>query len=319
MIVTALACIMVSALLSLVFGEIFIAYWGKLVQSKVREHTPEGHQKKNNTPTMGGLFFLPAAAFAGLLDASAGDARYQVLLIGIAVFALIGFADDLFKIKKQQGVWARTKFIQQWLAALAVAGLLVFYGHLSTVVQIPCAGWAIDFGLWYVLWAAFVIVACANAVNLTDGLDGLATCAILPPLVLAALLAVGTGWASGFAAALCLAGSLLGFLWFNAHPARVFMGDVGALALGAALALMFLITKQELLIPLAGGVFLIEELSVMLQVLSYKLRRKRIFKMAPIHHHFELSGMPETKIVAIFSLISCLLSLAAFVLFRCGN
>ena len=317
---------------SLFFGFLFITYAPTLFRGRVREYTPEQHQQKNLTPTMGGIFIIAATLVGSLLS---GYALYSpatiTLLFSLLLFGLIGFVDDWNKLVLLKGISARAKFIAQWGAALIIAIALVFWLHTPTTLNIPILHWNINLGPLYIPWAMFVIVATCNAVNLTDGLDGLAATVILPNLMLFGPLALCS--ASFFCArehyllsaiehspialvTLALIGALLGFLWYNTYPAKVFMGDVGSLALGAFYATLALMTKQELLIPVAGGIFVLETVSVMLQVFWYKRYGKRLFKIAPIHHHFELSGWPETRITLIFGLCSFLLSvLAAFIIF----
>ncbi len=322
----------VSILGSLILGFLFITYIPALFRGRVREYTPQQHQEKNLTPTMGGIFIIVATLLGAFMTWPVlYNPAALTLLSSLLIFGLIGFIDDWNKLVFLKGISARAKFILQWGAALIVALSLVFWLHIPTTLNIPLFHWAIPLGPLYIPWATFVIVAVCNAVNLTDGLDGLAATALLPNLMLFGPLALCS--ATYFCVrehhmltaienspialvTLALIGALLGFLWYNKYPAKVFMGDVGSLALGSFYATLALMTKQELLIPIAGGVLVLETVSVMLQVFWYKRYGKRIFKIAPIHHHFELSGWPETKVTLIFGICSFLLSaLAAFIIF----
>lgn len=299
------------------------------VGQAVRTDGPQTHLSKSGTPTMGGNLILLAVAAAVLLW-SDWDNRYIWLLLGVTLaFGVVGFVDDYKKVvyRNPKGLSARQKYLWQSLAALVAAWLMFHWADLPAHTQlvIPFAkSMVIELGPWFVLLAYFVVVGTSNAVNLTDGLDGLA---IMPAVLVSAALAVfaylsghavfsdylnipyipGVGEVSIFAAALVGAG--LGFLWFNTYPAQVFMGDVGALAIGAALGLMAVMVRQELVLVIMGGIFVVETLSVMLQVASFKLTGKRIFRMAPLHHHFELMGWPEPKVIVRFWIITLILVL----------
>jgi phospho-N-acetylmuramoyl-pentapeptide-transferase len=295
----------------------------------IRPDGPERHLAKAGTPTMGGTLILSSLVLATLLLADLANIYVWILLVGTVGFAAIGFVDDYRKLSlaNSKGLSAREKFGWQFGVAFAVGFLLYFLPGFETRLHFPffkTVGF--DLGLLYVPFAAVVIVGASNAVNLTDGLDGLAIGPVMTTAFtylvfayvtgnskLAEYLQVpyipGVGELSIFCGALVAAG--LGFLWFNAYPAMMFMGDVGALALGAALGILALVTKQEIVLLVAGGVFVVEALSVILQVGSYKLRRKRIFRMAPIHHHFELLGWPEPQIIVRFWIVSVICALAA--------
>ncbi|MCB1032688.1 MAG: phospho-N-acetylmuramoyl-pentapeptide-transferase [Acidobacteria bacterium] len=323
-------------LLSLLLGPWFIRTLRRLsVGQKIRDVGPEQHQVKAGTPTMGGLLILFALMASTLLWSNLTN-RYIWLVVGITTaYGAIGFADDFLKVRKKRnlGLTARAKFLLQALAAgiagwcvLALPGadpeatrlVFPFFKHL-----------AVDLGWLYVPLFMFILVGCSNAVNLTDGLDGLAigatliaasTYAVLTYVagnaVVAAYLQVsfvsGLGEVAIFCAA--LGGASLGFLWFNAHPAEVFMGDVGSLAIGGAIGSVAILAKQEVLLAIVGGLFVMEALSVIAQVTSFKLTGKRIFRMAPLHHHFELRGWAEPKIIVrfwILALIFALMGLAS--------
>jgi phospho-N-acetylmuramoyl-pentapeptide-transferase len=299
------------------------------VGQSVRKDGPQSHLSKAGTPTMGGTLILAAILISILLWGDLYN-RYVWVLIGVTVtFGLIGFADDYLKLvlKNSKGLAGRYKYFWQSVCAL-VAAFTLYFGHrdpaeidfiLPFFKQV-----ALPLGWLYVVVTYFVIVGSSNAVNLTDGLDGLA---IMPAVLVAGALGV-FGYASGnfnFAHYLsipflpgagevvvycgALVGAGLGFLWFNAYPAQVFMGDVGALALGAALGTLAVIVRQEIVLFIMGGVFVIETVSVILQVASFKLTGKRIFRMAPLHHHFELKGWPEPRVIVRFWIITVILVL----------
>lgn len=294
----------------------------------VREDGPVSHFSKAGTPTMGGAIILLIVLATVLLWANLSNPYVWVMIFVTAGMGLIGLIDDYSKVvkKKKGGMRARTKFMWQIAVALGAA-LFLYNSGFNTVVSIPFfKEWQFDLGIYYIVFAIFVIVGTSNAVNLTDGLDGLA----IGPMIIAAatylLLAylVGhvkianylhiqyvprVGELSVFAGA--MVGASLGFLWFNTYPAQVFMGDVGSLSLGGALGTLAVITKNEFLLLLVGGIFVVEALSVIFQVGSFKLTGKRVFAMAPIHHHYELKGWPEPKIIVRFWIISIILALLA--------
>ena len=319
--------LLTALLFTLLAGNWFIKKSNKYFASNARENTPDKHKLKNNIPTMGGLLILGVVIVTSLLWCNLSRQHVWIFLFGIFLFGIIGFWDDWQKITNRYGITAKQKWFMQLAFAFVIAFLLVATSTVSTLISFPFFKHLHpDFGWFFIFWAVFVIVACSNAVNLTDGLDGLASGVLLPNLATFAFICYA---ASHFLFAHylhipftfnaeitviggALIGAVLGFLWFNAYPAQIFMGDVGSLSLGAALALMALMSKQEILLLVSGGVFVIETISVMLQVLSFKYYGKRIFKMAPIHHHFELQGMHETKITTRFIIISivlCLLSI----------
>ncbi len=295
----------------------------------VRQDGPQSHLSKSGTPTMGGVMILVAILISTLLWADLGNRYVWVMIFVISSFGLIGFVDDYRKVvrKDPKGLIARWKYFWQSVAAVATAAFLYFTAQLDveTVLVVPFFKEVMpQLGAFYLLLGYFVIVGTSNAVNLTDGLDGLA---IMPTVMVAAAFAF-IAYASGninFSAYLhipylpeagelvivCAAiiGAGLGFLWFNTYPAQVFMGDVGSLALGAALGAIALLVRQELVLVIMGGVFVMETVSVILQVGSYKLRGERIFRMAPIHHHYELKGWPEPRVIVRFWIISLILVL----------
>jgi len=298
----------------------------------IREEGPQAHQSKAGTPTMGGVLILAAMAAATLLWADLTNAYVWVVLLATLAFGGIGFLDDYRKTvqKRSLGLTAREKFSLQ-VAAAALAGtalvLLAQFGTYHTILQVPFfKNVAPDLGWFYVPFVVLVVVGASNAVNLTDGLDGLAVGSMMIVASTYTIRAYIAGHAivagylneanikgSAEVAVFCasMVGACLGFLWYNAHPAEIFIGDTGALALGAAVGLVAAVIKQEILLVLVGGLFVMEALSVILQVASFRLRGKRIFKMAPLHHHFELTGWAESKIVIRFWILCILFSLAS--------
>ena len=281
------------------------------------EDAPQSHAKKSGTPTMGGALFFVALAYALL---ARPDATTLALAVLGAACGLIGFVDDYTSIRRgrNRGLRARDKFV---LTVLAGALFLALASHAAggTYGDVIFArgGSALHapHWLWYAL-GLLAILATTHAVNLTDGLDGLAGGTVLPPFLLVAWLAFRSHLYGVTFVDLAVAGSVFGFLFFNRYPARVFMGDTGALALGAVLAGSAILTGTQLLLPLFGGVFAAEALSVIVQVTYFKATRKRIFRMSPLHHHFELGGWPETKVTARFWTASALLSLAGAAIAR---
>lgn len=299
------------------------------IDQTIRQDGPPTHFDKVGTPTMGGLLILVAVIVSTLLWSDLSNRFVWVTLFACASFGLIGWWDDYKKLisKDPRGMGARNKFLAQSLSAVvcALALYLTKQQDIETSLIIPLfKDVAIPLGGWFLLTTYLVVVGTSNAVNLTDGLDGLA---ILPTVLVAGGLGVfcyvsgnavfskylaipsipGSGELLIFCAALVGAG--LGFLWFNAYPAQVFMGDIGSLSLGASLGIVAVIVRQEIVLFIMGGLFVLETVSVILQVLSYKLIGKRIFRMAPIHHHFELKGWPEPKVIVRFWIIAVILVL----------
>lgn len=301
-------------------------------RSRVREYTPVTHQEKNDTPTMGGLFVLIAVIMSALLWCDLSRPEVWIFLGCLVGFGAIGFWDDYLKIRYKKGMRESHKFGAQVVVGLLITVLWYSLVGPSTEVCIPfMPSWKLYLGLFIIPWATFIIIGASNAVNFTDGLDGLAigsllttygtfsvVCFLAGSSVLAQQFAIPFTQTSEIAVlGSILVGASLGFLWYNTYPAQVFMGDVGSLALGSVLALMALMARQELILPLAGGIFVVETLSIIVQVFSYKVFKRRLFKMAPIHHHFELCGWPETQITTRFSIITfvlCLLALGTLLL-----
>ena len=310
-----LLSLLVSFGLSLGAGFILIPWLLKLkIGQTVRLEGPKRHLKKSGTPTMGGLIFLLGLTLTILLF-RAFDAKTLLLLITTLLFGAVGFLDDYIKVvlRRPLGLRAREKLLGQVIFALVLAFIAVAYLGRGTDWYIPFSreltepiflklGNAVFFSA-----TVFIMVGAANAVNLTDGLDGLCGSVTLFVMVFFALVALALRESGLLVFAMALIGGLLGFLVFNRHPAKVFMGDTGSLALGAAVAGFAVLTQTELFLPLVGLIYVIETLSVIIQVVSYQLTGKRIFKMSPLHHHFELSGWSENKIVLTFALITLIM------------
>lgn len=279
-----------------------------------REEGPESHKYKAGTPTMGGILILFALTVSVLLFNGAEPSKLMALFLTLGN-GLIGFADDSIKAVKKRnlGLTAKQKLAGQAVISVIFCIALKVFADMPTTVWIPFTDITVDLGMAYYLFVFLIIVGATNAVNLTDGLDGLAagSSAITAVAYVVISVALGYGGIAIFGAA--LAGACLGFLFYNQHPAKMFMGDTGSLALGGAMAAMAILTKTELLLVIAGGLYVLEALSVILQVISFKTRGVRIFKMSPVHHHFELSGWSEVKVVTVFWLFSALVAIIVIV------
>src|SRR5690554_4940966 len=301
----------------------------KQIGQAIRDDWPQSHLSKAGTPTMGGALILLSIAVSTLLWSDLSSRYVWVTLIVTLIFGAVGWVDDWRKVveKNPRGLPARWKYFWQSIAGIGAAVVLYMTAQSPVETQLILPFFkdiAIDMGIFFIVFTYFVIVGSSNAVNLTDGLDGLA---IMPTVMVAGALAVfaylsghvqfanylhipyvaGSGELIIFCSAIVGAG--LGFLWFNTYPAQVFMGDVGALSLGAALGVIAVIVRQELVLVIMGGVFVMETVSVILQVASFKLTGRRIFRMAPIHHHFELKGWPEPRVIVRFWIITVVLVL----------
>ncbi len=299
------------------------------IGQSVRDDGPQSHLSKSGTPTMGGALILFAIVVSTLLWSDMSNRYVWVVLVTTIAFGVIGWIDDYRKVveKNSRGLPARYKYFWQSVVAVGVAVFLYMTAAspVETQLQVPFfKNVALNLGMFYIVLSYFVIVGSSNAVNLTDGLDGLA---IMPTVMVCAALGIiayltghvrfaaylhipyvsGAGEMVVFCGALCGAG--VGFLWFNTYPAQVFMGDVGSLALGAALGVIAVIIRHEIVFFIMSGVFVLETVSVILQVASFKLTGKRIFRMAPIHHHFELKGWPEPRVIVRFWIITVMLVL----------
>ena len=313
MIVTIIA---MALIISVVLAPIGIPILRRLkFGQSIREEGPQSHMKKAGTPTMGGIIFIlsiiATTIFLGLMN-EIFTTQTIVLLLVFVGFGIIGFLDDGLKVifKRNLGLTSLQKLIGQIIISIAAFYLLKL-GVFDSTIAIPFTEWSIDLGILYVAFMIFWLVGFSNAVNLTDGLDGLVSGTASIAFAAFGIIALINGQSDVALFAFAVTGALLGFLLFNKNPAKVFMGDTGSLALGGALAMLSIVTKSELMLLLIGLVFVIETLSVILQVGSYKLRKKRIFKMSPIHHHFELSGWSEWKVVIVFWSIGLVVAIIA--------
>ncbi|MCK5915657.1 MAG: phospho-N-acetylmuramoyl-pentapeptide-transferase [Deltaproteobacteria bacterium] len=326
----AICAALTALFLALYLGPKVIA-WLKALQigQVVREDGPQSHQVKSGTPTMGGVLIIFSVVLSTLLWADLTEIYVWLVLAVVTGFGAIGFVDDYRKLVQgnSTGLSARQKLVAQLGFALIFAFLVYVLPGYSTNLTVPFFKRVLpDFGIFYIPLMAIVVVGTSNAVNLTDGLDGLATgpslvafavymifCYVAGHRILAEYLqvqyVVGVGEVAVFCGAMI--GAALGFLWFNTYPAAIFMGDVGSLALGAGLGAVGVVTKQELLLFLVGGIFVLETLSVIIQVASFKMTGKRVFRMAPLHHHFELKGWAEPKVIVRFWIIALILALFA--------
>ncbi len=321
---------LIATLLSIIWGKYFINYMKrKQFGQIIREDGPESHFKKKGTPTMGGVFMLGSIFLTTIICGNFFSMPLQITLGVTFSYFLLGFYDDYLKVLKRdtKGVSAKGKLLWQFITAGIAIYIMMSQNIINTQVFIPfLKAPIIDLGYWYILFGSIVIVGFSNAVNLTDGLDGLA---IGPIMVSAAAMGLityvtghkvfsqylylpyfeGMGELTVLTAAIIGAG--IGFLWYNSYPAQIFMGDVGSLSLGGTLGTIAVLAKSEFLFVVIGGIFVIEALSVIIQVASFKTRGVRVFKMAPIHHHFEKIGWPETKVTVRFWIISVCLAILA--------
>jgi phospho-N-acetylmuramoyl-pentapeptide-transferase len=318
-------------LICFIFGPRIIESLRKLkVGQSVRGDGPETHLIKNGTPTMGGVFIIISMTVAVLLWEDMNNGKVWLTLGALVCFGAVGFLDDYLKVRRHNSgglpAWAKLAF--QFLIAVTIVFILYFSGEEGvTFLYLPFfKNPVVDMGRLWIPFAILLVVGESNAVNLSDGLDGLAAGLLILVFIALAILTYLSGRVdyssylgipyikgAGELTVFCLGvvGACVGFLWFNAHPAEVFMGDVGSLSLGGVIATISLIIKKEVLILIIGGVFVLEAASVILQVMIYKLRKKRIFKMAPLHHHFELSGWAETKVVIRFWILGGLFVIIA--------
>ena len=305
--VTALAIVLFS-------GVYFLPFLHRLKYGQsIREEGPASHQKKSGTPTMGGVMIVLAVTLSTLLFAPLTVTTLLALFIFLGHF-LLGFADDYIKVVKKRNLGLRA--YQKLLGQIVISMVTILIGRSllghDTSVWVPILGEMWDIGVLYYVLVVFVLVGTSNAVNLTDGLDGLASGTVAAAALFYAVLMYGTDHGlMVFSAAII--GACIGFLWYNHHPARIFMGDTGSLALGGALAAVAILSHTEALLPIVGFVFVCEALSVILQVISFQTRGKRIFRMSPIHHHFELGGWSETRVVYTFWAVGATGALLAWI------
>ena len=297
-------------LIVVILGPIFIPMLAKFKFGQtVRDDGPQTHLQKNGTPTMGGVIMIIAILITGLTRAKI-DKDLLVGLICITGFGFVGFLDDFIKIKinRSLGLTAYQKIILQFALALFVSYYQYSASPSATQIMIPFTDYIINLGPLYVPIMMFVIIGTVNAVNLTDGLDGLASGITLIVSIFFMLLAISVGNSDVAILAAATGGACLGFLGFNSYPAKVFMGDTGSMALGGAVVSFAVLTNSVLLIPIVGGIYFAEAISVIIQVTSFRLTGKRVFKMAPIHHHFEQCGWPETRVVFVFWIATVVLA-----------
>ncbi|WP_426447703.1 phospho-N-acetylmuramoyl-pentapeptide-transferase [Paenibacillus sp. S-38] len=291
----------VAFLLAVIMGPLFIPLLRRLkFGQQIRGEGPQSHLKKSGTPTMGGIIIMLALALA-VLRFGERNMETVTLLVATLGYGFVGFLDDYIKIvfKRSLGLTARQKLLGQLVVSIVVCVLLVQMGH-STDIRIPYLHFSFDLGWLYFPFVVFLMLGTSNAVNFTDGLDGLLAGTSAIAFGAYAIIALNNTQPNIAIFSAAVVGAVLGFLVFNAHPAKVFMGDTGSLGLGGGLTVVALLTKAELLLALIGGVFLVEILSVIIQVVSFKTRGKRVFKMSPIHHHFELVGWSEWRVVISF-------------------
>lgn len=308
--------VLMSYILVMVMGPFLIPVLHKMKFGQtVRDDGPQSHLKKNGTPTMGGVMFMVAITAVTLLRAGI-NANVLMALLCMLGFGLIGLMDDLVKIKmtRSLGLTAKQKILLQVILAFAVSYYQYKVVGDGSQFIVPFVQAEINIGIAYIPFMMIVVLGTVNAVNLTDGLDGLAsgiTAIVALFFTIFAFIVVQNIEISQFAAATL--GACIGFMWFNVNPAKVFMGDTGSMALGGAVTAFALFTNSALLIPIVGGIYFAEALSVIIQVLYFKKTRKRVFKMAPLHHHYEQCGWPETKVVFIFWLVAALLAIIGVV------
>jgi phospho-N-acetylmuramoyl-pentapeptide-transferase len=284
----------------------------------IREDGPQGHQEKAGTPTMGGIIMFTAIA-APFLILSDYDPRSLGVFGAAVACALLGFADDFTKIVKRRslGLTARTKLIVQIAISLGLWWVATRQAHLPDTLRLRFVDYQIDLGLFYPFLIYLVVAGTTSGVNLTDGLDGLAAgCAAIVLLAYIGITFITTGQRDLALLAGCLVGACVGFLWFNAFPAAIFMGDTGSLGLGGAIAGLAVMTKTEVLLVLIGGIFVVEALSVAIQVFSFQTFRKRVLLMAPIHHHFELMAWSETTIILRFWIVAAICAAIGFTVYQ---
>ncbi|MBB3070219.1 phospho-N-acetylmuramoyl-pentapeptide-transferase [Paenibacillus baekrokdamisoli] len=306
-----------SFLLAVLIGPLFIPLLRRLkFGQQIRTDGPQSHLKKTGTPTMGGIIIMLAALLA-FLKFSDKTPEFWVLLIASLGFGLVGFLDDYIKIvfKRSLGLTARQKLFGQLVFSVIIC-ILLYQNHHSTAIGIPGTSVSFDMGWFYYPFVVIILFATTNAVNFTDGVDGLLAGSGAIAFGAFAILAMHASEHESAIFSAAMIGGMLGFLVFNAHPAKVFMGDTGSLGIGGGMAAVAILTKTELLLILIGGIFVLEMFSVILQVGSFKLRGKRIFKMSPIHHHFELSGWSEWRVVTTFWFIGLIFAGLGLVLGR---
>lgn len=299
---------------SLLLGPLIIPMLHKLkFGQNIREEGPKNHLKKAGTPTIGGLIFITSTIVSMIIMRYKPSDEGMIVMYGMLAFGLIGFLDDMLKIihKHNEGLTSKQKFLLQLLFSVIAA----WYGYtvIGTKISVLFTNVEVNLGWFFIPFVMFYFVALTNAVNLTDGLDGLNTSVTIIVMIFFALVSFKTGHESVSVFSVALIGGLIGFLKYNKYPAKIFMGDTGSIALGGAISTILLILKNPLIIIIVGGIYVLETVSVIIQVTYYKKTKKRFFKMAPIHHHFEQLGWSEVKIVIVFSAITAILCLVGFI------
>jgi len=305
-VINALIAAGIAILVAIAMGPFMIPFLTRLkVGQSIREEGPKSHYVKAGTPTMGGIIIITAVMVASFLMAGKSKQVLTVVLVMLA-FGGIGFWDDYIKVvlKRSLGLRAREKIIMQLMIGLGMGLLLLFFLGRGSSIIIPFSNIDIDLGYWYIPFIIVVALSTANAVNLTDGLDGLATGVTFIVTLALSLISIMLSNFNLLIVCGALAGACLGFLVFNRYPARVFMGDTGSMALGGAIAAIAALNRSEIVLLIIGGVYVIEALSVIIQVASFKTTGKRVFLMSPLHHHFELKGWTERKVVWFFYLLA---------------
>ncbi|MBW9170690.1 phospho-N-acetylmuramoyl-pentapeptide-transferase [Clostridium estertheticum] len=308
--------VIIAFLLSIIQGPLLIPLLHKLkFGQNIRAEGPKSHLKKAGTPTMGGIIFMVSTIITMLLIVRHTNDEAMIALYCFIAFGLIGLIDDFLKITHKENEGLKSK--QKMLLIVIVAGVIGYYTsiRLGTDIMIPFTNRSINLGIWYVPFIIIYFASTTNAVNLTDGLDGLATSVTIIVMTFFALVSNMLFHPSLAIFCAALAGALLGFLKYNFYKAQIFMGDMGSLALGGAVAGVGMILKSPFLVAIVGGIYVMETLSVIIQVFVFKATGKRVFKMSPIHHHFELSGWNETKVVAVFSIATVVFCLIGFLSF----
>ncbi|KEO83182.1 phospho-N-acetylmuramoyl-pentapeptide-transferase [Tumebacillus flagellatus] len=307
----------VAFLIAVILGPLFIPFLRRLKFGQaIRQEGPQSHQKKSGTPTMGGMIFLAALTITTLKFSDLSFSTYLLLFVTLG-YGLVGFLDDYIKValKRNLGLKARQKLLGQIILGVALYIVMNYAGLIDMKINIPLIDTPLNLGFFYLPFLVLMVIGMSNAVNLTDGLDGLAAGTTAIAFGSYAILA---WWTSNMEVAIfcaAMVGALLGFLVFNVNPAKVFMGDTGSLALGGALATVAILTKTEIYVFLIGGVFVAEVLSVILQVISFQTFGRRIFKMSPLHHHFELIGWSEWRVVGTFWTVGLLLAVGSLALY----
>lgn len=313
---TIIYSILFSFLLSTIIGLLLIPLFKKLnLGQNIKDGIPISHKKKAGTPTFGGIIFIFSSIITMLFMIKNYNKELLLVISSLIAFGLIGFIDDTLKKihKKNEGLTSKWKMI----LLLFVSSIFAIYSYynpsIGSIIMFPFTKKLFDLRILYIPFIIFYYVSTTNAVNLTDGLDGLATSITLLVVIFFTLLSFGMGHYTLSISCGCIAGALLGFLRYNCYPAKIIMGDTGSLAIGGAIATIAMILKNPLIVIIVGGIYVIEALSSLIQIVFFKLSDKRIFKMAPIHHSFELHGWHETKIVLVFSIITAILCLIGFV------